>query len=153
MRACTAFLLFILLPSLLSGQKSASKTPPPQRQVPGRDPVVVIESIGAGGSKHYSWNGNAIDLSVAGAGDKCRKISIAYNGRKMLTSYCLLKEPKHLSLALSKKVNMLVLSAADHNEPDSFSANLVLSDNTITYNVTVQLRNGKRDTIYFKRSR
>jgi hypothetical protein len=142
--------LLLLFPLILLSQKKASRLVPAQRKMPGKDSIMIIENLMAGGSKHYTWNSSNLYLALSANDSKCRKINISYNNRNVLSGSCLLKAPKSLSLRLTKKVNMLLISQAGGNEVDSFAANMILKDGALIYNITTQVKKGKKDTIFIR---
>jgi len=141
----TIFLALFLLPKFSIGQTHIQR---PQKK-PDKDPIMVIDKLSPGKSRHYSWDNNTIKFTIGGDGDDCRKINVSFNSKPILQHHCIGKG-KSFNLKLNKKTNLMVLATDRGNATDTTFASITLTGGAMSY--TIQAMCGKRanDTIFIK---
>jgi len=135
--------VLLLLPTFTFTQT----LPQRQKKVPGRDPVMVIDKLMPGKSKHYSCSSESVKFTIGNADEDCRKVNVSFNNKPLLQHHCLAKE-KSFNLKLSRKINFVTLTTDHDNGSDSTFASVMLSGGDLSYTIKVWCAKNKRDTIF-----
>jgi hypothetical protein len=140
------FLMFLLFPAFLCTQAQAQQH---LRKMPDKDPVMVIDKLMPGKSKHYNWHSGSLKCTIRNNDKDCKKINVTFNNKPLLLHYCLAKE-KSFNLKLLKKLNIIVLTADRGNTIDSTFATVTLAGEPLSYTVKALCRKNINDTIFIR---
>lgn len=127
---------------------SATKTTQP--------PAVTLkktDNITEGKDKTYNWKSGQVQLEVwDGNNEDNDKVTILYNGQEVLSNHTLTKEKKRLVLPIGgNELNIItVIAVNEGNEPPN-TANILLTDDTVTYEVIAHNTIGKKALIRIRK--
>ncbi len=151
MRLLIAVLLISCCVKHAFGQRNGSNSSYPQK-MPDKDPVMVMEQLGAGKIKTYNWRGNRGKVRLESTSSNNRMIELRCNGKLIPYNNIAENEQSIKSIYLPKKNNIMVVSVNKNYRGDSCTAELTLSEPDISYKITAHLKKGLNDTIILKRS-
>ncbi len=127
----------------------------PARPQPAVQPVVrTVEEITTGVEKIYDWRSDTavVDVWDGGTIDGDR-ITILFNGRKILANYLLTASKMRLRLPISPTgVDVLTIVANNEGTEPPNTANLQLADGSQVYNIVAYNDVGREAVIKIKRA-
>jgi len=128
----------------------------PSRPQPAPQPVVrTAEEITTGVEKIYDWHSDTaiVDVWDGGTIDGDR-ITILYNGKKILNNYQITASKMQLHLPISPTgVDVLTIVANNEGSEPPNTANLLLTDGSQVYNIIAYNDVGHEAVIKIKRAR
>lgn len=119
-------------------QPAANTTPPPVR-------VKKPESITEGKDKTYTWHSDNIVLEIwDGNNEDNDRVTILLNGNELLKDYVLTKQKKKLVIPVGgNELNIISIVANNEGGDPPNTANIMLSDNDVQYEVVAHNTIGK----------
>lgn len=123
----------------------------PVKQAPVE--VKKTDNITEGKDKTYAWKSDNIVLEIwDGNTVDNDKVNILYNGQEVLSNYTITKEKKKLTFPVGgNELNIItVIALNEGNEPPN-TANILLTDGDVTYEVVAHNTIGKRAGIKIKK--
>jgi hypothetical protein len=139
------FLVLCLSPTYTFCQ---TQPPPPHQKIPGKDPVMIIDKLMPGKSKHYDLKGSMMKFTIGNEENDCKKINVTFNDKPLLRHHCLTKDKKTFDLKLTKKRNVILFNTDRGNSSDSTFASVALSGDDLNYTIKVLCRKNINDTIF-----
>lgn len=89
------------------------------------------------------WDGNTVDND---------KVNILYNGQEVLSNYTITKEKKQLTFPVGgNELNIITVIAVNEGNDPPNTANILLTDGMVTYEVVAHNTIGKRASIRIKK--
>jgi len=116
------------------------------------EPVVLKkrqDNVTEGRDKTYLWQTDSVIIDIwDGNNIDGDRVSVAYNGTEVLKDYVLTGGKKRLVLPIGgNELNILAIEARNEGGDPPNTANLILTDGTITYDVVAHNSTGKRAVI------
>lgn len=107
------------------------------------------ETITEGKDKTYRWQSDNIVLEIwDGNNEDNDRVTILFNGTELLKDYVLTKQKKKLSIPVGgNELNIITIVANNEGGDPPNTANILLSDNDVQYDVIAHNTIGKRALI------
>jgi hypothetical protein len=107
------------------------------------------ETITEGKDKTYRWQSDNIVLEIwDGNNEDNDRVTILFNGTELLKDYVLTKQKKKLSIPVGgNELNIITIIANNEGGDPPNTANILLSDNDVQYDVIAHNTVGKRALI------
>ncbi|MFA6059646.1 MAG: hypothetical protein WC756_15675 [Taibaiella sp.] len=107
------------------------------------------ETITEGKDKTYRWQSDNIVLEIwDGNNEDNDRVTILFNGTELLKDYVLTKQKKKLSIPVGgNELNIITIIANNEGGDPPNTANILLSDNDVQYDVIAHNTIGKRALI------
>src|SRR5690606_17643371 len=138
-------------PPIVSKKKQPAHLP--QKDKVKEAKVEAVAKITEGKDKVYYWNNDRILLQIFdGTTVDNDIVSVYYNGEKVLNNYSLRKEKKELLLPIGgNELNIISIEANNEGGDPPNTANILLFDGDISYEIIAHNKTGSRAVIRFKR--
>ena len=126
-----------------------SAKPTQQASVAIKKPANITE----GKDKMYTWQSEDIVLELwDGNTVDNDKVNVLYNGQEVLSNYTLTKEKKKLTFPVGgNELNIISVIAVNEGSEPPNTANILLTDGTVSYEVIAHNTVGKRASIKIKK--
>lgn len=117
--------------------------------------IKKTESITEGKGKTYNWQSENIVLEIwDGNNEDNDRVTILMNGEEVLKNHVLTKEKKKLTLpAGGNELNIITIVANNEGNDPPNTANILLSDNDIQYEIIAHNTVGKKAMIHIKKKK
>ncbi len=114
----------------------------------------TTEEITAGVEKIYEWQTDTVVIDIWDGGTiDGDRVTVLYNGKKILTNYLLTAAKRQLRLPVSATgIDILTIAANNEGSEPPNTANLLLTDGTQTYSIIAYNNTGNEATIKIKRA-